>query len=84
MLDKLRQVESKYEALCARAEQPDFYADPRAAARNLREQRELEPVVNAYRAYVAAQKRMEEAQTLLAEESDPELRALCPPGAGCP
>ena len=43
MLDKLRQVESKYESLCARAEQPDFYADPQAAARNLREQRELAP-----------------------------------------
>ena len=38
MLDKLRQVESKYESLCARAEQPDFYADPQAAAQNLREQ----------------------------------------------
>ena len=77
MLDKLRQVESKYEALCARAEQPDFYADPQKAAQNLREQRELEPVVNAYRAYMNAQKRMEEAQALLAEETDPELRELC-------
>ncbi len=77
MLDKLRQVESKYETLCARSEQPDFYADPQAAARNLREQRELEPVVNAYRAYTAAQKRMTEAQDLLAGETDPELRALC-------
>ena len=77
MLDKLRQVESKYEVLCARAEQPDFYADPQAAARTLREQRELEPVVSAYRAYVAAQTRMEEAQALLEEETDPELRELC-------
>ena len=77
MLDKLRQVESKYEALCARSEQPDFYADPQKAAQNLREQRELEPVVGAYRAYVDAQKRIEEAQELLAGESDPELRELC-------
>ena len=77
MLDKLRQVESKYEALCARAEQPDFYADPQKAAQNLREQRELEPVVNAFRAYAAAQKRMEEAREMMAEEPDPELRELC-------
>ena len=77
MLDKLRQVESKYEALCARAEQPDFYADPKKAAQNLREQRELEPVVNAYRAYTGAQKRMDEARELLSEEQDPELRELC-------
>ena len=77
MLDKLRQVESKYEVLCARAEQPDFYADPQAAAQNLREQRELEPVVGAYRAYMGAKARMDEAQAMLAEDADPELRALC-------
>ena len=77
MLDKLRQVESKYESLCARAEQPDFYADPRAAARNLREQRELEPVVTAYRAWSAANARVNEARELLAESHDPELKALC-------
>ena len=77
MLDKLRQVESKYEALCARSEQPDFYADPQAAAQNLREQREPEPVVGAYRAYMGAKARMDEAQAMLAEDADPELRALC-------
>ncbi len=77
MLDKLRQVESKYEALCARAEQPDFYADPKKAAQNLREQRELEPVVTAYRAYMGAQQRMDDARSMLSEELEPELRELC-------
>ena len=67
MLDKLRQVESKYEALCARSEQPDFYADPQAAAQNLREQRELEPVVGAYRAYMGAKARMDAAFRALTE-----------------
>ena len=37
MLDKLKQVEDRYEELCARAEQPDFYADPKKAAAWLRE-----------------------------------------------
>ena len=36
MLDKLKQVEDRYEELCARAEQPDFYADPKKAAAWLR------------------------------------------------
>ena len=31
MLDKLILVEEKYMELCARAEQPDFYADPKRA-----------------------------------------------------
>ena len=39
MLDKLKQVEDRYEELCARAEQPDFYADPKKAAAWLRDRR---------------------------------------------
>ena len=77
MLDKLKLVESKYEELCARAEQPDFFADPQRAAKLLREQRDLEPIVTAYRAWRTANERMGEAQGLLAEETDPELRQLC-------
>ena len=41
MLDKLKQVEDRYEELCARVEQPDFYADPKKAAAWLRELDEL-------------------------------------------
>ncbi|MBE6931903.1 MAG: peptide chain release factor 1 [Ruminococcaceae bacterium] len=77
MLEKLKQVESKYEELCARMEQPDFYADPQKAAKILKEQRELEPLITAYRAWRTAGQRMEEAMALMAEESDPELRQLC-------
>ncbi len=77
MLDKLKQVESKYEELCARSEQADFYADPQRAAKILREQRELEPIVTAYRGLMQAKARMEEAQSLLSGETDPELRQLC-------
>ncbi len=77
MLEKLKQVESKYEELCARMEQPDFYADPQKAAKILKEQRELEPLITAYRAWRTAGLRMEEATSLIAEESDPELRQLC-------
>ena len=31
MLNKLEAVASRYEELCARSEQPDFYADPKKA-----------------------------------------------------
>ena len=43
MLEKLKQLENKYLELSARAEQPDFYADPARAAKFLKEQRELAP-----------------------------------------
>ena len=51
MLDKLRLVEEKYLELEQRAAQPDFYADPKAAARLLKEQKSLEPIIAAYRSY---------------------------------
>ena len=37
MLEKLQAVASRYEELCAKAEQPDFYADPARAAKLLKE-----------------------------------------------
>lgn len=77
MLDKLKQVEDRYEELCARAEQPDFYADPKKAAAWLREQKELAPIVTAYRAYCAAQRDMQDAAELMTGQADAELKALC-------
>ena len=72
MLEKLIQVESRYEELCARAEQPDFYADPKQAAKYMKEQRELEPVVRTFRAYKAAKATMSEALELMS--SEPEMK----------
>ena len=74
MLEKLAAVENRYEEICARSEQPDFYNDPRKAAATLRERNELEPIVEAYRAYRAAERDMEDAAELM---SDPEMRELC-------
>lgn len=77
MLEKLKALEDKYVELCARAEQPDFYAEPKKAAAYLREQKELEPVVNAYRAYCRAKQDMSDALELMSGQNDAELKALC-------
>ena len=74
MLEKLRAVSDRYEELCAKSEQPDFYADPQKAAGLLREKNELEPVVGAYRDYCRAEQEMNDAQELMA---DPDMRELC-------
>ena len=74
MLEKLRAVESRYEELCAKSEQPDFYNDPKKAAALLREKNDLEPVVEAYRAYLQAERDMADAIELM---SDPEMKEFC-------
>ena len=74
MLDKLRAVENRYEELCAKSEQPDFYADPKKATTLLREKNELEPIVESFHAYNAALAEMADAQELM---SDPEMKDFC-------
>ena len=74
MLDKLRAVAGHYEELCARSEQPDFYADPKKAAAYLREKNDLQPIVETYHAYQATLQEMEDAQELM---SDPEMKEFC-------
>ena len=74
MLNKLQAICNKYEELRARSEQPDFYADPQKAAKQLREKNDLEPIVECYQAYRQAETDMAEAQELMA---DPEMKELC-------
>ena len=74
MLDKLQAVANRFEELCARSEQPDFYNDPKKAAAILRERNDLEPIIEAYHAYNQAVRDMEDAQELM---SDPEMKELC-------
>ena len=74
MLDKLAAVSNRFEELCARSEQPDFYNDPKKAAAILRERNDLEPIIEAYRAYKTAEQEMQDAEELM---SDPEMKELC-------
>ena len=74
MIDKLRAVENRYEELCAKSEQPDFYADPKKAAKLLREKSDMEPIVNCFRDYLAAQQEQADAEELM---SDPEMKEFC-------
>jgi peptide chain release factor 1 len=77
MLEKLKLVEQKYIELEHRAAQPDFYNDPKAAARMLKEQKDLEPVVAAYRRYLAKVQERDDLRELLDGQLDPDLRDLC-------
>ena len=74
MLEKLAAVNNRFEELCARSEQPDFYNDPKKAAAILRERNDLEPIIEAYRAYKTAEQEMQDAEELM---SDPEMKELC-------
>ena len=74
MLDKLKSVAFRYEELCFKSEQADFYNDPKKATAMLREKNDLEPIVEAYHAYNQSIRDMEDALELM---SDPEMKELC-------
>ena len=73
MLDKLKTIEQRYQEVEARLADPATYDDHTLAAKLNQEQKELSPLMEAYRAYEKAQADMAQAQELF---SDPELAEM--------
>lgn len=77
MLDKLKVVENRYLELGDMTTRPDFYDNPKQAARLLKEQRELEPVVTAYRRYLKQKQTIADLLEMLSEPQEPDMKSLC-------
>ncbi len=73
MMDKLKAISDRLEAIVTQMEDPATYGDPDLLRRLTREQKELEPVAEAYRAYRKAEAELASAQELL---SDPEMKEM--------
>ena len=73
MMEKLRALELHYADVEARLSAPETYEDPALVARLNKEQRELEPVVMAYRAYQRRRQDLEDAEALM---GDPDMKEL--------
>ena len=71
--DKLKTLENQYAEAEARLAAPETYDDPARVARLNKEQRELEPVVSAYRALLRRRRDLSDAEELL---SDPDMKEL--------
>lgn len=72
MLDKLSALIARFDEVEARLSAPDLYDDPTAAAKLLKEQRRLAPIVEVIRAREQALATISDAQELMRE--DPEMR----------
>lgn len=73
MLDKLRSVAARFAAVEERLADPSVYSDREALMKLSREQKELQPLVEAYRALVQCDETITQSAEML---SDPELREL--------
>ena len=73
MFEQLKSIARQYEELRQRLELPETYSDPALYARVEREARELQPLTEAYHAYLRASADMDGALEL---QADPEMREL--------
>ena len=73
MMEKLRSLDLHYADVEARLGAPETYDDPALVAKLNKEQRELEPVVSAYRAYQRRRQDLADAEALM---GDPDMKEL--------
>ena len=73
MLDKLKAIEDKFIELEKRMQEPPVYSDNALYTRLAREQKEIAPVVEAFRRYEKYRADVEDARELM---SDPELKEM--------
>ncbi len=73
MQDKLQWIEGRYEELSQQMAQPETAADPQLLAKLMREHSQLEPVVEAYQAWLSLVEEKKQAEEML---FDPDLAEM--------
>ena len=73
MFDNLNEIEAKYEELTKKISDPDVIANQEEWRKLMKEQSDLEPIVQKYREYKRTKESFEEAKELL---KDPEMKDL--------
>src|SRR5262245_18968975 len=76
MFDRLASIDARYNQLNEQMARPDVATDHVRLQQIAREMRELEDVVLAFRAYKEVQRQIDDAQMLLDESAEPELRDM--------
>ncbi|MEG2570828.1 MAG: PCRF domain-containing protein, partial [Clostridia bacterium] len=76
MLEKVAFLEEKYNKIEEQLGRPELYDDPASATKLLKEQKELTPIVECYRAHCKAEADMKGAREMLDGKLDPDMREL--------
>ena len=76
MFDKLEDLLVRLEEILSELNEPGVANDPARFQKLMKEQSELQPIVDAYKEYKACQQTVEESLMMLDEESDEEMREM--------
>ncbi|MGI9862969.1 peptide chain release factor 1 [Moorella naiadis] len=74
MLEKLEQIEAKYEELGRLMSDPEVISDPEQLQKHARAHAALEDIVTTFRQFRQVNNELEEDKAMLAEEKDPEFQ----------
>ena len=76
MFDKLEDLLIRLEEVLSELNEPGVANDPARFQKLMKEQSELQPIVDAYKAYKECQQTVEESLSMLEEENDEEMRDM--------
>ena len=74
--EKLNEVENRFEEILMRLSEPDTASDTTQMQKLLKEQAELQPVTDTYRAYKKAVETISDSLEMLESEHDDEMREM--------
>ncbi len=76
MFDKLEDLEVRFEEILRELGEPGVTGDPARFQKLMKEQSDLQGIVDAYRSYKRNQETISECLSMLEEEKDPEMREM--------
>ena len=76
MFDKLEDILLRFEEIMNQLSEPDVANDTNRFRKLMKEQSDLAPIVESYKAYKQARQNIEDSLAMLEEESDEEMREL--------
>jgi len=76
MLERLEQIEARYEGLSNELSTPELLADQAAYTKAARQHRNLGEIVEKFRAWKSLKAELDGAQEVASSEDDPEMREL--------
>lgn len=76
MLDKLEGLETRYQELDRLLASPDLYDDPKNAAKLLKEQKDLNPIIMAYRELKKANQSLSDSLELMRGTLEPDFKEM--------
>ena len=76
MFDRLDDLLIRYEELMNELNEPQVVNDQARFQKLMKEQSDLQPIVDAYKEYKSCQQTVEDSLSMLGEESDEEMREM--------